>query len=288
MYHMMERSLKIKNQLGLNSVVCVYDQAIYEKAFQIKCKEPQKFESLFLMMGTFHVILTFLAVIAARFKDAGLKDIVIQSSTVAEGSADTMFSGSRAYKRAIQVYKILYEVFYKILLEGFENENAEERDALITMIDSQTVTNFPDYSNLMTSKEMQTYSTELLDYKDKIQQKSSLARFCISFLDMVEILLNLVYSTRARNWYLYVETIRSTQPWFFAYDRVNYSRYLTAHFMDLLSLEEKYPEVYLEFVKGNFSVQLSHSSTFGRMEADKTIETTINKDTKTPGGTTGI
>ena len=66
------------------------------------------------MMGTFHIILTFLAVIAARFKDAGLRDIVIQSMVVAEGSVDTMFTGTRAYKRAVRVYKILYETFSRI------------------------------------------------------------------------------------------------------------------------------------------------------------------------------
>ena len=41
------------------------------------------------MMGTFHVTLTFLVVIATRFKDAGLRDILVLS-TVIEGSVDTM------------------------------------------------------------------------------------------------------------------------------------------------------------------------------------------------------
>ena len=63
------------------------------------------------MIGTFHIILTFLAVISSRFKDAGLRDILIQSSVVTEGSLDTMFTGPRAYKRAIRTYKILYEAF---------------------------------------------------------------------------------------------------------------------------------------------------------------------------------
>ena len=93
-YHMMDRALQIKSQLNLQSIVCVYDQAIYAKAYQIKCKEPIKFQDVFLMMGTFHIILTFLAVIAARFKDAGLRDVVIQSIVVAEGSVDTMFTGT--------------------------------------------------------------------------------------------------------------------------------------------------------------------------------------------------
>ena len=60
------------------------------------------------------------------------------------------------------------------------------------------------------------------------------------------------------------------------------------HFVDILSLESDHPEVYHEFIIVNFTVQISSSNTFGRVEADKTIETTINRDSKTPCGTTGF
>ena len=40
-------------------------------------------------------------------------------------------------------------------------------------------------------------------------------------------------------------------------------------------------------MKGNFSVQVSDDNPFKKLEVDKVIETTINRDTKTPGGTTG-
>ena len=136
-YYMMERSLQIKDQLNLKSIVCIYDQAIYAKAYQIKCKEHEKFQDLFLMMGTFHIILTFLAVISSRFKDASLRDILIQSSVVAEGSVDTMFTGSRAYKRAIRTtYKILYEAFSRILLDDLNwrtQQNAAKYIVLLMM-----------------------------------------------------------------------------------------------------------------------------------------------------------
>ena len=95
-YCMMEYSLQIKDQLNVKSIACVYDQAIYAKTYQINCKEQEKFQDLLWMMETFHIILTFLAVISSRFKDAGLRDILIQSSVVAEGSVDTIFPGSRA------------------------------------------------------------------------------------------------------------------------------------------------------------------------------------------------
>ena len=77
------------------------------------------------MMSTFHIILTVLAVIAIRFRDAGLRDIAIQSNIVAEGSVDTMFSGTRAYKHAIRVYKIIDKAFSGILLKDFEDAHPD-------------------------------------------------------------------------------------------------------------------------------------------------------------------
>ena len=84
-----------------------------------------------------------------------------------------------------------------------------------------------------------------------------------------------------------MESLRTTLPWFFAYDRTNYSRYILAHYTCLLTLENTHPDINNDFQKGNFSLQISEKNTFGRMEADKMIETTKNRDTETLGGTTG-
>ena len=55
----------------------------------------------------------------------------------------------------------------------------------------------------------------------------------------------------------------------------------------ILDLETSQAEVCQEFKKGNFSVQLSKTNTFGRCKSDKVIETTINKNNETSGGLTG-
>ena len=39
------------------------------KPTKLNAREPTKFQGVFLMMGTFHIILTFMAVLAARYKD---------------------------------------------------------------------------------------------------------------------------------------------------------------------------------------------------------------------------
>ena len=57
---------------------------------------------------------------------------------------------------------------------------------------------------------------------------------------------------------------------------------------DMLQLPEDFPEVYKEFMNGNFAAQLTDGSKFSRVVTDKVIEMTLNKDTKTPGGCTGF
>lgn len=123
------------------------------------------------MMGTFHIIMILLAVMAARFKDAGLKDLVIQSVLNAEGSVDTMFSGSRAYKRAVRAYKIMYESFLRLLLEKFAIKYPATVKALHDNIGPAAL---GDFNGVVTSKEMQQYSNDLTSFKESLVDKENL------------------------------------------------------------------------------------------------------------------
>ncbi|KAL8580891.1 hypothetical protein ACOMHN_039591 [Nucella lapillus] len=75
-------------------------------------------------------------------------------------------------------------------------------------------------------------------------------------------------------------------PWCFAYDRLNYARYLPAYYAQMTNLAASQPEIYKAFKDGNFSVQLTESNPFGRIPVDQTTEVTVNRDTQTVGGTT--
>ena len=144
-----------------------------------------------------------------------------------------------------------------------------------------------ELNTLSESAEFKEYVNKRYDFEEALMSESVMWRFWKSYLDMSELFLCIIYATRSGDWELYVESIRSILPWVFTYDRQNYARYLTLHFMDLLNLEENYPSVHCEFIKGSFAVQMSSDNPFGKMEADKVIETTMSRDTKTPGGTTG-
>ena len=107
-HEMIAQSMRIKDQLGLSSIVVVCDQAINYRALEIKWKHPERFLSIILWMGAFHSVCTFIAVIGKRFGDAGLRDIAIESGVISEGSVKNVLD-PRTYNRAIRFHKLVYE-----------------------------------------------------------------------------------------------------------------------------------------------------------------------------------
>ena len=123
-------------------------------------------------------------------------------------------------------------------------------------------------------------------YENYLQTENGLtSAFLISYIEMVESLLNLLRATREGNWTLYLATIREIIPWFFACDHQNYARYLPAYYYDMLNLRTTNPDVHEAFVQGNFSIQLDSCNSFLRLPVNEVIEKTVNLDTQTAGGT---
>ena len=142
-----------------------------------------------------------------------------------------------------------------------------------TVIDSEI---FRDYRNCFIST------------IDNIRDSGELAKFWLTFIDIATVLLNTIHATRSGNWDLLIESLRETIPFTFAYDRIHYAIYLTVMVAEMTNLEFTNPDIYPEFQKGHFSVQLNEDRKFSRTEPDKTIEMTLNKDTKSPGCTKGF
>ena len=251
-YYLLCRSLAIKDKLELESMVCVYDQAIFAKAIEIQFKEKEKFDSLILVMGGFHTLM-FLGIVGTRFKDAGLRDLLIQSGVLADGSADRALNG-KMYNRSVRAYMLMYEALFRMLLVDLEEQNncGTIRTIYDALPDEWSHESFGSFIN---TDELRDYNIAVIDHKDKLLKENPLAQFWLSFMDMITTLLNFIYSFRAGTWQLYLESVRSMLPWVFAYDCYNYARYLTTYFMNMLHLKETHPNVYAEFMDGNFTVQ---------------------------------
>ena len=78
--------MKIARQLDVK-VVCVFDQALYAKVTEILWKDEEKMRTIIVRMGAFHTICNFLATIGKRFKDAGLRDVAVESAVMQKGQS---------------------------------------------------------------------------------------------------------------------------------------------------------------------------------------------------------
>ena len=76
---------------------------------------------------------------------------------------------------------------------------------------------------------------------------------------------------REGNFKLFVKILISLVIWFFIFDHYIYARWLSVHIQDLLSLSITCPQLYQEFERGNFVVQIS-SREFSRIHYDQAHE----------------
>ena len=80
---------------------------------------------------------------------------------------------------------------------------------------------------------------------------------------------------------LYVQVCDELCSWFHVTDHTNYARWLPVHVRDMVQLPQKHPQLYAEFLKGNFVVQRS-AHKFSLISKDQSHEQ-YNKNLQAPG-----
>ena len=290
-YEMLCQSLKIKDQLGLESIVLVCDQAIYAKAVEVAWANDSKFKSIIIRLGAFHTICTFLAVIGKRFADAGLRDIAIESGVIAEGSTKGVFQGKQ-YNRAVRFHKLMYESLLRIIWRKFVahlEESGSNCENLQNITDELTKNpTKKTFQEILSNEKFHDVMQSFNAFFEKVKLQGSMSEFWISYITMVKTLLDIIRASREGNFLLHLQAVEAIIPWCFAYDRTNYSRYLPWYIKSMQELESENPKIWDYLCDRGFSVQLSTTNSFGRIPMDQTIEETVNKDTQTTGGTKGF
>ena len=295
-FEVLSQSQRIKNSLKLNTIVVVFDQALYAKATEIKWKHSEQFGDVILRMGAFHTICMFLGIIGKRFQDAGLRDLCVESQVIVEGSVSGVLEGRR-YNRAVRLHKLVYEALMRQAWSGFRVWIAEKHNDKAYLVEDMFVslqslrdnvcaaefqTKFCDNSFSKVTELFRRYMLVLR------HENGKLSEFWMSYLDLIDLLLAMIRASREGDWDLHISSIRNFIPWCFAYDNINYARYLSSYLSEMSHLEDEHPEVLAYLKSGGFAVQIGEDNPFGRIPVDQACEETVNKDTQTPGGTKGF
>ena len=220
--HILSDAVTHADRLECDSVMVVFDQAIYSKVQQIRWANKAIEQRLVPRLGEFHTVMCFLSAIGKRFKLAGLEDVLIESNVVAPGSMNGVLSG-HMYNRSIRAHKILFEALSRMqftqFLSNLDDDAKARHDAQISEL-------IRCYHN---AEEVNTDSISDLqklfaEYVEQQCKSNPLFAYWTSYLNMITILLAFIRATRTSNWALHLASLRMMLPWMFAYDRTNYAR----------------------------------------------------------------
>ena len=192
-YQVLKKSLQNKETLRIQSIVVVFDQALYAKPTEIKWKHSGYcFEN-----GSFSYHLYVLGGDRKAFPERWFARCM-------HGIWSGVLKG-RSYNRAIWFHKIMFEALNRLAWNGFQLWIEEHHKAkkphvnelmkgLKQLIDS---TCEPKFKFVMKSHLFQEVSHLFLSYSHHLRHSNG--KFWMSYVDMIEVLLGLIRATRERN-----------------------------------------------------------------------------------------
>lgn len=281
-------TLEIAGKLQLDDIVIVGDQAVYAKVQQVRWQNNTFTKRVVVRLGEFHTLMSYMAVIGRRFGDAGLQDLFVEADLVAEGSVQAVLNGHN-YNRSIRAHKLTTEAMRRLQISEFLDHLPQQECSLHTSTVQTLLDSYPNtFTDLVESSNAQKLMQSFKQHIENRCQESITYWFWNSYLKMVQSMLLFIRATRQGMWDVHLSTVKEMIPWFFAYGRINYSKYLSIYLEEMSILHQTNPIVHQKFLEGEFVVQQQESHGFSGTPCDQVIEQTFNRDSKTKGGLVGI
>ena len=261
MSHAMQMVTKAIHHINPTQVpVIVVDQPLFAICKQIQWTWPESHgeDKIVVMMGGLHIEMNLLKLLGDWLSESGWITSLVQAGITTSGRAESMLTGSHvirtrnAHQVSVCALKIMRDRVYHIY-----QENAPANGILT----------FDEWVKKQCKEQPQF-------------------KYWSTTMDLQLIVLQFIRSIRERDFKMYIQTLLKLAPWLFAFDHVNYSRWLPVHISDMVNLQTKHPSVYQEFMKGHFAVNKTNKK-FSAIAIDQCHEQQ-NDYIKGEGGAVGL
>jgi len=238
--------------------IIALDQPLYALAKEVQWTWPATYgeDHFVIMFGGLHIEMAMLKLLGGWLEDSGWTNALVQADIATSGTANSFIHASHVTKTR-HAHQVTAASLYTLLQRAHSDTDAVQADS-------------PPFEEWCTQR---SKASVHFDY-------------WLKTLSLELLLLRYIRSIREGNFQLYVESLTQIMPWMFALDHTHYSRWLSVHIRDMMSLAEKHPHVLAEFQSGNFVVHKT-SNKFSAMALDQSHEQN-NAMVKGCGGAIGL
>ena len=101
------------HKAGMCCATLTFDQPLYLRAYRLKADDPQSFSKLFLRLGGFHLLVSYLGAGCKLMEDSGLEDL--WETVYARKSIPKMMEG-KAYSKTLRACLLTDAALHLVLL----------------------------------------------------------------------------------------------------------------------------------------------------------------------------
>ena len=252
-----------------------FDQPLYLKAYEIVSTKKM---DLFVRLGGFHQLMSFLGSIGSLMEGSGLRSAM--ETVYAPLTVGHMFTG-KAYSRAVRGHMLAASAVLTIMLEEFWDElNSDQKAQLIEVFKSEDPL----------ARAHENISMKLTSWFEErninLKAESRTSTLWLNYTAYVELTQQFIKAERTNNWLLHVATTRQMINLFAATGHDNYAKTCRLYLQSVLALEKEHPDVFAQFMIGNHTVRRTEKVWSG-IWTDLSIEQILMKSLKGRGGVIG-
>ena len=131
-------------------------------------------------------------------------------------------------------------LYYTLFTVTCSNIDRVRRN-LVSFIKERMIASYPELEEFLQSTRLEEIMDNFSVYiKTKSTSNHTMA-YWLLYIEMVQVLLLFIRATRENDWQLHLSAVRSMLPWFFAADRVNYARYGSIYWLEMISIDKTHP-----------------------------------------------
>ena len=239
--------------------VITLDMGLYQPAKKLQMARND-LHNLILRPGELHILITVLRTIGCYVEDSGLDTCWLEADIYGPATIKQILEGNhvkRGEAAHLVTLQALFALYQKAFIQSSQTDYEAIADLVAQVVDACSTETNEDLVEanmaLMRAVDDLDVAQKMAEF-DKKHEKIPLFKVMRQYMHMVTEMLQFTRAVRTGDWGLHLQALHSFTKYFFAHDRLNYSRMIPLYLAEMEELPRTDPEIYSEFLSGNWVV----------------------------------